>query len=179
MTLVLPHSTSRALLCSWARSVVKLDQLVSGDAPCCCAKASRAICIHFARHLQDIYFSSANWFLRSFWPVDLLDSVLFDQLEAPGEKLCLKHRDNSRYSCLHRASLKIFRLLNCGFSHIWLGETSLSGKKKVSFVVSGSGTKPGRKLATDLGAGLIQSYFFVCVLNKASLPVVSSSQWGF
>lgn len=39
MTLVLPHSTSQALLCSWAHSVVKLDQLVSRDAPCCCVKA--------------------------------------------------------------------------------------------------------------------------------------------
>lgn len=39
MTLVLPHSTSQAPLCSWAHSVVKLDQLVSRDAPCCCVKA--------------------------------------------------------------------------------------------------------------------------------------------
>lgn len=39
MTLLLPHSTSQAPLCSWAHSVVKLDQLLSRDAPCCCVKA--------------------------------------------------------------------------------------------------------------------------------------------
>lgn len=84
----------------------------------------------FVSILQDInrtFISSANAFLSS---TVLLTGRALCYLSSCKylHKNMFKARDNSHYWCLCRASLKIFTLLNCGFSHIWLQETLQSKK---------------------------------------------------
>ena len=91
--------------------------------------------------------------------------ALLMQVLAP-KKRWFEASDNSHYCCFSRAPLKVFSLLNCGFSHIWLRETS--AQKTVAFVLSESGMKSGfgQRNWRIIWAQDNSKPHFVCLNNK-------------
>lgn len=160
MTLVLPQSESHSPLCFWVRSVVKLDQLVSRDAPCCCIKAHRAICVHFVWH--------------SFSNQINFSTICFVRLCVIYPAQNYLHKNMVRFIVL-LLILDLFEdsQMTKWWSFIYLASGDLCQPQSTSVVVSESEIKSSfglKSIGSLLQPSVIQRYIlFVCTMKQIFL----------